>query len=205
MADWKPIEEATLLSDAHIVSEKLLNGLWAGAPLDPLLTRLEGPFDKLEDEYSEWHPNSYSFQGMLKLFLYREISGWSYRRITRHPELADVFGLENIPAESTMSRAWKNRFNETTQRFITTAAHRLIHAVHDREISTLKVRSPVEIEDGEPTIREDNEQNSQFTGVKFIRQRGSLARTDLIHLTLVEEGIPATTTRSSSNSRHIWE
>ena len=175
MVDWRSVEESSPLSDAYLVSEKLFDGLWAGAPLDPILTRLEGPFEKLEDEYPEWHPNSHSFQGMLKLFLYREISGWSYRRISRHPELAEVFGLENIPSESAMSRTWENRFNETTQEFITAAAHRLIRAVHDFEIITPKVRSPVEIEDDEPTIREDNEQNSQFTGSE-IHQTTRLAR-----------------------------
>ena len=31
-----------------------------------------------------------------------------YRRITRHSELAEVFELESISADSAMSRAWKS-------------------------------------------------------------------------------------------------
>lgn len=36
----------------------------------------------LEDGYPEWHPASYPFQGILKLFFYREITGNSYRKLS---------------------------------------------------------------------------------------------------------------------------
>lgn len=47
------------------------------------LHSLDGPFDKLTDGYPEWHPAPYPFQEMLKLFLYREVTGLNYRALTR--------------------------------------------------------------------------------------------------------------------------
>ncbi|MDQ2074786.1 hypothetical protein RBH20_19860 [Haloarcula sp. H-GB4] len=37
--------------------------------------------EQLEDAYPEWHPAFDSFQGMLRLFMYREIMCESYRTI----------------------------------------------------------------------------------------------------------------------------
>jgi hypothetical protein len=64
---------------------------------DDLLTALNalcGPFDVLEDPYPDWHPAPYSFQGMLRPFLYPEITGQSYRSLAQYPELAEAFDLE---------------------------------------------------------------------------------------------------------------
>jgi hypothetical protein len=69
----------------------------------------------LDDGYPEWHPAPHSFEGMLRLFLYRELTGESYRGLTKYPELVSVFGLEKIPDESVLSRAWRNRFDDTTR------------------------------------------------------------------------------------------
>jgi len=84
----------------------------------------------LEDGYPEWHPVSYPFRGMLKLFVYLEVTGDSYRSLTRHPELADVFGLNQIPNESVISRTWRNRFNDDVRGYVTASAHCLVKEIH---------------------------------------------------------------------------
>lgn len=70
----------------------------------PALTDLRLQIKTLEDDYPEWHPAPYSFHGMLRLFSYLEVTGDSYRSLTRHPKLDDVFGLKRIPDESVLSR-----------------------------------------------------------------------------------------------------
>lgn len=71
---------------------------------------------------------------MVRLFLYRELTGESYRSLSKYPELADVFGIEKIPNESVLSRTWRNRFDEATRGFVTTAAHYVVKEIHDRDI-----------------------------------------------------------------------
>jgi len=50
----------------------------------------------LEDGYPDWHPAPDSFDGMLRLFIYREITGDSYRTLETYQELAD-----HVPSPGT--------------------------------------------------------------------------------------------------------
>nr|WP_254274485.1 hypothetical protein [Halomicroarcula marina] len=104
------------LTDAYSVGIKLHRQLRGGSVLTNTLTALEGPFETLEDGYPEWHPAPYPFHGMLRLFLYREITGQSYRSLTQYAELVEVFGIERIPDESVLSRTWRNRFANAVER-----------------------------------------------------------------------------------------
>jgi len=106
---------------------------------------VDGPFGELTDLYPDWHPAPYCFEGIVRLFIYREITGDSYRKLSQYPELADVFGLERIPGESVLSRTWRNRFNGTVQKFITTASHYLVKEVHDDGLSVPAVRPKAEV------------------------------------------------------------
>jgi hypothetical protein len=72
---------------------------------------------------------------MLRLFYYREITGWSYRNLAAYPESAETFGLERIPDESVLSRAWRERFDAAVREFITTGAHYVVKEVHDLDLS----------------------------------------------------------------------
>ena len=72
----------------------------------------------LDDAYPDWHPAPDSFSGMLRLFIYREITGESYRTVAKYQELAEPFGLEHIPDESVLSRTWRNRFNDSVREFV---------------------------------------------------------------------------------------
>ena len=66
---------------------------------------------------------------MVRLFLYRELTGESYRALTTYPELADVFGLETIPDESVLSRTWRTRFDDATRESVTIAAHYVVKEI----------------------------------------------------------------------------
>jgi len=67
----------------------------------------------LEDDYPDWHPAPDSFEGMLRLFIYREITDDSYRTLETYQELADLFELVHVPDESVFSQTWRNRFDGT--------------------------------------------------------------------------------------------
>lgn len=78
-----------------------------------------------EDDCPDQHLASYTFHGMLRLFLYREITGQSYRTLAWYQELVDVLGLERIPNESVLSRTWHNH-DDSVRECIVTAAHYVV-------------------------------------------------------------------------------
>ncbi len=133
------------LTDAYLVGIELTEALVTDRSFCTALRALDGPFERLTDDYPEWHPAPYSFEGMVRLFLYREFTGQSYRALGRYPELAGVFGLEKIPDESVLSRTWWNRFDEATREFVTTAAHYVVKEIHDRELTVPEVRPKAEV------------------------------------------------------------
>jgi hypothetical protein len=82
---------------------------------------------------------------MVRLFLYREITGESYRTLGQYPELAGVFGLKRIPGESVLSRVWRYRFDEGVREFITTAAHYVVKEIHDGGLPVPAARPKEEV------------------------------------------------------------
>jgi hypothetical protein len=147
-----------LLTDAYIVGVKLRTAVDNDQSLLTALRELTGPFDLLDDGYPEWHPASHSFEGMVRLFLYRELTGESYREFSKYPELASVFGLEKIPGESVLSRTWRNRFDDATRTFVTTAAYYVVKEIHDRDIDVPEARPKAEVvtSDQDPSAYPDD-------------------------------------------------
>lgn len=169
------------LTDAYLVGIELRNRIRRGCSLSEVLQALDGPFDRLEDSYPEWHPAPFSFYGMVKLFLYREITGESYRTLTQQSELAAMCGLDRLPSESVLSRTWRNRFDEGVCEFITTAAHYLVKEIHDKGLSVPNARPKEEVlhprRDPESCTTEESEATGEeeFTA-ETIRQTTRLAR-----------------------------
>lgn len=169
------------LTDAYLVGIELRNRIRRGQSLSEVLRALDGPFDRLDDGYPEWHPAPFSFYGMVKLFLCREITGESYQVLARQPELAAVCGLDRLPSESVLSRTWRNRFDEGVCEFITTAAHYLVKEIHDRNLSVPTVRPKEEVlhprKDPEACAGEEKEatDDEEFT-VETIQRTTRLAR-----------------------------
>jgi hypothetical protein len=168
------------LTDAYSVGITLRERLRKETSLTRAVASLDGPFDTLEDRYPVWHPAPYSFQGMVCLFLYREITGESYRTLAQYPELADTFDLDRIPDESVLSRTWRHRFDEASREFITTAAHYVVREIHDYGPCIPAVRPKEEIitprkDPGEFSEPDESECGKDFTDEQ-IHQTTRLAR-----------------------------
>ena len=192
-----------LLTDAYIVGVELRAALESGQSFCTALRMLEAPFDVLDDGYPEWHPAPYPFEAMVRLFLYRELTGESYRSLTKYPELADVFGLEKIPDESVLSRTWRNRFDGDARKFVTTAAHYVVKEIHDRDIDVPEARPKTEVvtSDQDPSAFPDgsNEDGTaEVTTEQIQRIMASMGSS------LVELRTPATRTHYSSNYNRSW-
>jgi len=169
-----------LLTDAYLVGVELRMAIESGQSLCTALREVAGPFDLLDDGYPKWHPAPHSFEGMVCLFIYRELTGESYRGLTRYPELADVFGLEKIPDESVLSRTWRNRFDDATRTFVTTAAHYVVKEIHDRDIHVPEARPKAEVvsSDRDPSaFQEDSDEDEplEFT-TEQVQRTTRLAR-----------------------------
>jgi len=141
------------ITHAYMVGINLRNDLRDGAALCAAIQSIDGPFETLKDGYPDWHPGPHPFEGILKLFYYREITGQSYRTLAKYPELADAFGLTRIPDESVLSRAWRHRFDDGVREFIRTGAHYVVKEIHDRDIGVPAVRPKAEV----VTPRDDHE------------------------------------------------
>ncbi len=106
---------------------------------------------------------------MLKLFLYREVTGDGYRSLTRHPELGDVFGLDQIPNESVISRTWRNRFDDDIRGYITASAHLLVREVHNEDLAVPEVRPLEEVKQSPEEGTGSAEDTTEFSYEEIYR------------------------------------
>jgi len=135
--------------------------------------------EHLEDSYPDWHPAPDLFQGMVRLFIYREITGDSYRTLETYQELAEPFGLEHIPDESVLSRTWRKRFDDGVHEYVTVAAHFVVKEIHDYGPTVPAMRPKEEVTDSTPESGDDNEQDESGGGEfsdEQIRRTTRLAR-----------------------------
>jgi len=168
------------LTDAYTVGITLREYLRDGSSVTRAVTSLNGPFEILDDGYPDWHPAPYSFHGMLRLFLYREITGESYRTVSTYLELADAFRLRRIPGEPVLSRAWRHCFDADVREFITTAAHYVVKEIHDSDLVVPAVRPKAEVltpeKDAIPASTEDQTKSEARFTDKTIHRTTRLAR-----------------------------
>ncbi|WP_083909389.1 transposase [Natronococcus amylolyticus] len=117
-----------------------------------------------DEMFTDQHNGSafYDFEGMVRIFLYKEVRGLSQRETARHleqwPHILMKFGLDRSPRQATLSHTRKKRFSRTDWLFLRDAAsqiqkiaeeHGLIHAPNDSPPI-----SPDEIQDGGLTEKE---------------------------------------------------
>jgi hypothetical protein len=157
------------LTDAFVAALELRKHLREGTDFCTALADLRLKIEMLEDGYPEWHPVSYPFRGMLKLFVYLEVTGDSYRSLTRHPELADVFGLNQIPNESVISRTWRNRFNDDVRGYVTASAHCLVKEIHNENLSVPEVRLLEEVKQSSEETTDTAENTTKFSDEEIYR------------------------------------
>ncbi|KTG10658.1 transposase [Haloprofundus marisrubri] len=123
----------------------------------------------LDDSYPEWHPAPHSFLGMVRLLIYREATGTSYRALARFQELAEPLGLKHIPDESVLSRTWRKRFDDGVREFVQVTAHFVIKQAHDREFSAPTVRPKAEIIDEVIASTDDETAGCEFSDEQIYR------------------------------------
>ena len=164
---------------AYKTGIELRGALRDGACLRAAVSEVTIYWEHLEDGYPEWHPAPDSFQGMLQLFIYREITGDSYRTLETYQEIAEQFGLDHVPDESVLSRTWRERFDDGVREYVTLAAHFVVKEIHDHGPTVPAVRPKEEVTDSTPESAKDDEQD-ESTGGEFsdeqIRRTTRLAR-----------------------------
>ena len=151
--------------------------LYSGEPVSTIIGDVPITIDTLEDPYPDWHPASYPFEEMLRLFVYRELTGKSYESISESSELAAELGLDSMPDPSVLSRTWRDRFDEATREFVETAAHYAVKDNYGRGYNNPEVRPEAEVtqpEESEQNETEDDE-DEEFTNEQIF-QTTRLAR-----------------------------
>jgi len=104
-----------------------------------------------------------------KHVLYLEITGDSYRSLTRHPELADAFGLDQIPNESVISRTWRNRFDDDVRGYVTASAHCLVKEIHNENLAVPEVRPLEEVKQSSEETTDSSENATEFSDEEIYR------------------------------------
>ena len=163
-------DRAHRMTDGYSTGIKIIEQLRAGNSLPSSIAKSSIRTELLDDGYPEWHPAPHSFLGMVRLLIYREITGDSYRALARYQELAEVFDLDHIPDESVLSRTWRKRFDDGDRKFVRIAAHFVVKEVHDRDFSAPAVRPKSEVADEEDRSTEKDEAvGREFTGEQIYR------------------------------------
>ncbi|SEH67313.1 hypothetical protein SAMN05192561_1284 [Halopenitus malekzadehii] len=159
-------DRACRMTHAYKTGIKLRETLRDGVCLRAAVSEVTIHMEHLEDGYPSWHPAPDSFRAMLRLFIYREITGDSYRTLETYQELAEPFGLEHVPDEAVLSRAWRNRFDDGVREYVTVAAHYVVKEIHDYGPSVPAVRPKDEVTDSKPESTDDDEQD-ESGGAEF--------------------------------------
>ncbi|ELY93736.1 transposase [Natrialba taiwanensis] len=172
-------DRACRMTHAYKTGIELRETLRDGACLRAAVSEVTIYMEHLEDSYPEWHPAPDSFRGMVRLFVYREITGDNYRTLETYQELAEPFGLDHVPDESVLSRTWRNRFDDGVREYVTVAAHFVVKEIHDHGPAVTAVRPKEEVTNSKPELADDDEQD-ESGGVEFsdeqIRRTTRLAR-----------------------------
>jgi len=172
-------DRACRMTHAYKTGIELSETLRDGDCLRAAVSAVTIYMEHLEDGYPEWHPAPDSLRGMLRLFIYREITGDSYRTLETYQELAEPFGLDHVPDESVLSRSWRNRFDDGVREYVTVAAHFVVKEIHDHGPAVSAVRPKEEVTDSETDPGSDG-QEDRSGGAEFsdeqIRRTTRLAR-----------------------------
>jgi len=172
-------DRACRMTHAYKTGIELSERLQDGVCLQTAVSKVTIYTEHLEDGYPVWHPAPDLFQGMLRLFIYREITGDNYRTLETYQELAEPFGLDHVPDESVLSRTWRKRFDDGAREYVTVAAHYVVKEIHDHGPSVPAVRPKEEVNESNPESADDDEHdesvNTEFSDEQ-IRRTTRLAR-----------------------------
>jgi len=82
-------DRAHRMTDAYSTGIEITALLRSGNMLASSIAGSSIRTEILADAYPEWHPASHSFLGMIRLLIYREVTGDSYRELARYQEPAE--------------------------------------------------------------------------------------------------------------------
>ena len=162
-------DRACRMTDAYNTGIEITEQLREGDSLLLSVADSSIQTEYLNDSYPEWHPAPHSFLGMVRLLIYREATGESYRALARYQELAGPLDLEHIPDESVLSRTWRKRFDDGVREFVQVAARFVIKQSHDREFSAPAVRPKAEIVDEVDLSTDDETAGCEFSDKQIYR------------------------------------
>ena len=169
-------DRARRMTDAYSTGIEITALFQAGNLLASSISESSIRTELLDDAYPEWHPAPHSFLGMVRLLIYRQITGHSYRELAQYQELAEPLGLDHIPDESVLSRTWRKRFDNDVREFVRIAAHFVVKKVHDRDFSAPVVRPKSDVVDEENRSTGDDEAAGREFTDKQIYRTTRLAR-----------------------------
>jgi len=105
------------MTDAYSTGIEITAQLRKGNSLPLSIAESSIRIEFLGDDCPEWHPAPHSFPGMVRLLIYREITGESYRGLSQYQEFAELFDLKVVSEESVLSRTWRKRSTDGVREF----------------------------------------------------------------------------------------
>lgn len=117
--------------------EYALDGLRHDEALFKAVTSLQiNPGFALLDQYDHAEGHPVDFGGVFRAHVLRCLHGWRnetalHRYLCQNPFLVSTLGFDSIPDQSTLWRAWNERFTEPVREAIRTAAERLTPKLRD--------------------------------------------------------------------------
>lgn len=129
------------------------------------------------DQYQKSSSRGFSFDSMVKIYLYKQIMGYSdnklEERFSKWPYLRLRFDIDNAPRQQTFSYTWNHRFSDRTRHALNCAAEAIASIAAQKDVirEELAPGDPDDddiTEDDEPT-REYKRRKSQQT-VRLARQ-----------------------------------
>lgn len=100
-----------------------------------LTSQLDFGYVKHDDRYANWHASTPLLPLVRALFL-REIEDYStsqlHRHLTNHPSDAEALGFDDVPARTTIGRAWRERFGDSLKQTIEYNAQQIRALAHEQ-------------------------------------------------------------------------
>ena len=137
--------------------------------LSRVIANLHFPVDAFEDQ-SNNPKNSKDFEGMIRLFLYKEARGLSQNKTSNIPRVYfQRFGVSASTTQQCLSYTWNKRFTQELRTLIETTATGIRGAAREHDVYVVGVSEDDEDEDEDTSPRRFSEQQVTQT-TRFARQ-----------------------------------
>lgn len=169
-----------------------------------VIANLDLPIGDFRDEYGVWGDadSTFGFGSMFRLFLYKEVAGFSQKEVTERvekwPYLRSRFELEQPPTQQTLSHTKRRRFSLPLRQFIQDVAVGIREVAQDAGISSTELASG----DTNPDPSEIQESRQPLHHYVDNHAPGVIE-------SLLDSVIPALDTGRAANTKHddrtVWE